>query len=92
MPDRCDDKRLRAAYQAYLIRLWQDGADSLWRSSTESVQSGEIQHFASLTELFAFLEQQTDASGPGGGPGSGRSAVSDPTRTPTARQPEEKTT
>jgi len=47
-------------YQAFIVRLWQDGADALWRGSVQSVQTGEIVRFVSLTELFAFLESQTN--------------------------------
>lgn len=47
------------AYQSYLIRLWKDGADALWRASIQSVQTGEVVRFANLTEVFTFLEAQT---------------------------------
>ncbi|MCB0173097.1 MAG: hypothetical protein KDI02_17315 [Anaerolineae bacterium] len=48
------------AYQAYLIRLWQDGQHTGWRASVQSVQSGETIRFASLKALFEFLQDQTD--------------------------------
>lgn len=43
-------------YRAYLVRLWRDGAHEPWRASAQSVQSGELIRFATLEELFAFLE------------------------------------
>ena len=47
------------AYQAYLIRLWQDSFQTGWRASAQSVQSGEITRFATLEALFTFLQSQT---------------------------------
>jgi len=46
-------------YKAFLVRCWTDGASSEWRASAQAVQSGEIVRFASLAELFNFLEAQT---------------------------------
>ncbi|RIK44387.1 MAG: hypothetical protein DCC55_02800 [Chloroflexi bacterium] len=43
-------------YRAYLVRLWRDEAQEPWRASAQSVQSGELIRFATLEELFAFLE------------------------------------
>jgi hypothetical protein len=62
-------------YQAYLIRLWQDGGQAVWRASAQSVQSGEIVRFADLTGLFAYLEAQT---------GHRANAVTSPTKTTAA--------
>lgn len=47
-------------YRGFLVRLWKDGDAALWRSSAQSVQTGMVVRFARLTELFAFLEAQTD--------------------------------
>jgi hypothetical protein len=62
-------------YLSYLLRLWQESGGSppgdplgdppLWRASLESPQSGERLGFASLADLFAFLEKETGASSPG---------------------------
>jgi len=41
------------------VRLWQDSGQGSWRASAQSVQTGERVLFASLAELFAFLEGQT---------------------------------
>jgi len=54
-------------YTAYLVRLWQDSPQGHWRASAQSVQTGEKVLFASLAELFAFLEGQTLA-GPADAP------------------------
>ena len=44
-------------YLSYLLRLW--------RASLERPQSIERQVFASLLDLFAFLERETGAGPPG---------------------------
>ena len=49
------------SYVAYLVRLWQDGQAGQWRASAQSAQTGERTLFASLSELFVFLESQTAA-------------------------------
>jgi hypothetical protein len=48
-------------YRSYLLRLWQVGRPDApsWRASLEDVRTHERQHFASLEQLFAFLEKQT---------------------------------
>lgn len=43
-------------YRAYLVRLWRDDVQEPWRASAQSVQSGELIRFATLHELFAFLD------------------------------------
>ena len=50
----------RRGYRAYLLRLWQVEAeeDAPWRASVESPQTGERRGFASLAELWAFLEKE----------------------------------
>lgn len=50
-------------YYAYLVRLWQDSPYVAWRASAQSVQSGETVRFASIEQLFAFLQAQTASSG-----------------------------
>ncbi len=53
------DKRPR--YLSYLLRLWQtsDNNNQVWRASLESPGTGERRGFASLRDLFDFLESQT---------------------------------
>ena len=48
-------------YLSYLLRLWQesDGNPPLWRAYLEGAQSGERRGFASMAELFDFLESET---------------------------------
>ena len=45
---------------AYLLRLWQarEGGSVVWRASLESPQTDERQGFASLADLFTFLEHE----------------------------------
>ena len=49
---------------SYLLRLWQesDGVPELWRASLEMPLDGERLGFASLVDLFVFLENETGAS------------------------------
>lgn len=54
-----DEKRPLSNYQAYMLRLWHEGDDLPWRASLQNPHTGEQQHFAALTQLFAYLEQQT---------------------------------
>lgn len=53
------DKQQR--YLSYLLRLWQtsDREDAVWRASLESPGTGERRGFASLEDLFDFLQAQT---------------------------------
>jgi hypothetical protein len=48
-------------YQAYLVRLWQSNTAEgpVWRASVESPHTGERRAFASLEQLFAFVEDET---------------------------------
>ncbi|MGD2143851.1 MAG: hypothetical protein PVF54_05175 [Anaerolineae bacterium] len=47
-------------YVAYLLRLWQAGGEdgTAWRASLESAGTGERVGFASLEELFRFLDAE----------------------------------
>lgn len=46
-------------YYSYLLRIWQsnDGEPLVWRASLESAFTGQQYYFATLRELFEFLEQ-----------------------------------
>ena len=48
---------------SYLLRLWQTEHEGalVWRASLESARTGERRGFASLAELYAFLEEETAA-------------------------------
>ncbi|MBK8986764.1 MAG: hypothetical protein IPM39_11905 [Chloroflexi bacterium] len=50
--------RRKPRYFAYLLRLWEteDGGRRVWRASLEFPATGERRGFASLSELFAYLE------------------------------------
>jgi hypothetical protein len=71
-------KNQQKRYLSYLLRLWQEGGSPpgnplgdplgeppLWRASLEGPQSGERLGFASLVELFAYLERETGSRPPG---------------------------
>ena len=51
-------------YFSYLLRLWQtsDKHKQIWQASLESPGSRERQGFASLEDLFDFLEAETGQS------------------------------
>ncbi|MBI4785494.1 MAG: hypothetical protein HY782_00385 [Chloroflexi bacterium] len=46
-------------YLSYLLRLW--GAGATCRASLESPMTGERRGFASIKDLFAFLQAQADS-------------------------------
>jgi hypothetical protein len=60
------EKRRRLSY---LLRLWQTEREGalVWRASLESAHTGERRGFASLAELYAFLERETARSTKGSG-------------------------
>ena len=63
MTNKCETQPQKVdTYQAYLVRMWQDGYQAVWRASAQSVQSGEIVRFADLDRLFAFLKAQADVN------------------------------
>jgi hypothetical protein len=47
-------------YISYLLRLWQIRSEGelVWRASLESPHTGERRGFASLADLFTFLEKE----------------------------------
>jgi hypothetical protein len=48
-------------YQSYLLRLWVEDINGkgVWRFSLENPFSGERRGFASLKDLYAYLEKET---------------------------------
>ncbi|MDY7080124.1 MAG: hypothetical protein SXV54_24855 [Chloroflexota bacterium] len=48
-------------YLSYLLRLWQTSSDGeeIWRASLEIPGTGERRGFASLQDLFDFLQART---------------------------------
>jgi|688.fasta_scaffold195722_2 hypothetical protein len=47
-----------SGYHSFLLRLWQEEADTPWRASLQNVQTGAVVRFASLDALIAFLQEQ----------------------------------
>ncbi|NKQ34249.1 MAG: hypothetical protein HF973_01390 [Chloroflexi bacterium] len=45
-------------YLSYLLRLWRDDEDAPWRAALEEPLTGTIHHFASLEQLYGYLEAQ----------------------------------
>jgi hypothetical protein len=62
-----EEPREQPGYLSYLLRLWQVDTEgvgpqergTVWRASLESSLTGKRQGFASLDELFEFLQRQT---------------------------------
>lgn len=46
---------------SFLLRVWRagDGEQPDWRASVEDIRTGERRGFASLEELFAFIQNLT---------------------------------
>ena len=43
-------------YHSYLLRLWRDGAQGVWRASLQSTAIGQVYHFANMEALVSFLD------------------------------------
>jgi hypothetical protein len=52
--------REQRRYISYLLRLWQIESEGelVWRASLESPHTGERRGFASLADVFTFLEKE----------------------------------
>jgi hypothetical protein len=50
----------RTEYRSFLLRLWRSGERGEWRAMLEQVGSAERHSFASLQDLLAFLQAQSD--------------------------------
>ena len=50
----------QADYLSYLLRMWRVSreGEAVWRTSLESPHTGRRRVFASLTDLFAYLEKE----------------------------------
>ena len=48
----------RPVFLSFLLRLWAEPHNGtlIWRASLESVQTGEIQKFATVTQYIEYLE------------------------------------
>jgi hypothetical protein len=53
----------RREYLSYLLRLWPvgGGGQVVWRASLKSTSTGQQVGFASLEELFGYLQAETRA-------------------------------
>lgn len=51
----------RAMYQAYLLRLWREPQDQVWRAALKAPDAEQELVFASLDELFIYLLRWTEA-------------------------------
>lgn len=62
----------RRRYLSYLLRLWQtsDGGKLVWRASLETPGTGKRRGFASLDDLYGFLNGQTGQTEQSEGDGS----------------------
>lgn len=49
-------------YMAYLLRLWpgRGRRKTIWHGLLKDAQSGECRNFASLEDLFTYLQARTD--------------------------------
>ena len=46
-------------YHAYLLRFWREDGSKSWRATLEDPHSGEIVGFASMWQLFSFLNEKS---------------------------------
>jgi hypothetical protein len=46
-------------YKAFLIRIWRSSPDAPWRAFAQNAANGEQRYFASLENLFLFLNDFT---------------------------------
>ena len=51
--------KLPTAYQSYLLRLWKEDDEAVWRASLDSTETGERLGFESVDALCDFLKTQT---------------------------------
>jgi hypothetical protein len=49
-------------YQAYLLRLWRESSQQTWRAMLEDPHTGDQRAFATLEQLFTYLQQQTQVT------------------------------
>ncbi len=53
----------RPAYHSYLLRLWRDAGQAVWRASLQSTATEQIYHFSSVEALVGFLDARFTAGG-----------------------------
>jgi hypothetical protein len=47
------------SYHAYLLRFWREHGSESWRATLEDPHSGEMIGFASMQQLFAYLDEKS---------------------------------
>jgi hypothetical protein len=57
-------KQSDTLYRLYVLRVWRNGQDDPWRASLDFAHTGERLPFATLPELYAFLESETGNAQP----------------------------
>jgi len=57
-------KQSDTPYRLYVLRVWRNGRDDPWRASLDCARTGERLPFATLLELYAFLESETGDAQP----------------------------
>lgn len=55
-PEKRMEKANQSDYHAYLLRMWRDERDGPWRTTLVNPHSGEQLNFASLEQMWAFLQ------------------------------------
>jgi hypothetical protein len=55
-------------YQSYLLRLWQERPNMLWRASLQDATTNERMAFLDLESLFAYLRQRASTEADEAGP------------------------
>jgi hypothetical protein len=60
-------------YQSYLVRFWRDNPRSPWRVVLQSTATEELHYFATVDELWAFVQARLD-EGSSNPPAVGESA------------------
>lgn len=51
-------------YKAYVLRLWSDGHSIPWRAALDCAHTGGRYLFATVADLVAFLESETQIAQP----------------------------
>jgi hypothetical protein len=53
-----------ADYQAFLLRVWREDEFGGWRALLEDPHTGQSVGFASMKQLYDFLDEQTSDTAP----------------------------
>lgn len=58
MTEETSQRSGAANYHSYLFRLWRYDGQAPWQASLQSTATGQIIHFATLDQLWTFLQTQ----------------------------------